>query len=364
MKYSHSKIKKYRGCAHAFKLDYIDHVPTGVHENLIFGSMAHEIFEHINKTMAAGNFVGAETIAGGVFNDPEIRKENPVDPARYDEMLKIAENMAARTVIGDDYYGAEEMFSFTRDYKEVDWDDPTAFFRGKLDRLDMAGEVAVIRDYKTSFYAEYDQWQGDIYAWIIFHLFPQINQIYPIFDFPRVRQERPDPSNPIIITRSDLPALDKKILGLIDIIEADTEFNPTPGAACDYCDFSKDCPYMVSNIEKAESLEEAKQLGADITALRTKANKKTDALKKWVTTNGAVESNGFTFKFYEGTECTTGDTESFMIAAEEMGIDPFEYLKVDTTKLKKRIEKSDEDDPIRDLAVITLKQTWGSRKTK
>jgi CRISPR/Cas system-associated exonuclease Cas4 (RecB family) len=283
----------------SFKRGYIDHEPSPDTPPLVFGSMAHICFDLVNKQINAGEFIGAELIVDQVFYDPKVRKETPLPIERYDELLRVVENMAARTVMEDSFYGSEEKFAFRRDYSECGWKDSDVFFRGAIDKLNIAGAVAWVKDYKSSFFAEYDEWQAKIYSWIILHTFPQIEEVYPNFDFPRINVELP--VEPIAITRSDFNELDKQILGQIKIIENDTEFNPTPGKACDYCPYAGNCTYEIKTFDKITSDKESRQVAANVIARKTQNKRDNEALKNYVNLHGPVVCNGLEFGWNKGS---------------------------------------------------------------
>lgn len=142
--YSYSHLNRFASCPRSFQLHYIDRLPAEDSDASRFGMLLHRtcesaLFEHV-----ACRHSGAIEPASVVRAYRRAWAESELgDSLRFEEGLELAKSWAVRQgcVAWHEVIGIEEPFEIAvGDYRIV----------GKMDRVERAGGVVRVRDYKTT----------------------------------------------------------------------------------------------------------------------------------------------------------------------------------------------------------------------
>lgn len=219
--WSYSRLAEWEECALRAKYKHLDKLPTK-------GSPAME------RGSAIGSM--AETYAKGE------RRVLPKELAQFKDGFK---DLKARFKSQKEPIVVEEMWGISAAWKSVAWNDwNNCWARVKMDVAYVEGDTAYPIDHKTGKYRPetvgvYES-QLELYSMGSLIAWPQVNVVKPRLWFldQGITHEGP-PGAPMVITRKDLPKLQKKWEKRVKPMLLDATFKPNPGNACRWCDFTK-----------------------------------------------------------------------------------------------------------------------------
>ncbi len=246
--YSHSRLSCFEQCPHKYKLKYIDKVETETEETIeaFLGSRVHETLEKLYRDLQYQkenslddllNFLRDEWKKNWSDDIIIVKKEYTVE-----NYLKMAEKYIT------DYYNRYHPFNQGRTLALeerilIDLDDSGDYrLQGYIDRLVGKGNgFYEIHDYKTSSrlplndYIKHDR-QLALYMIGVKNSYPDVRDIRLIWHFLAFDKE-------IDSTRSneELENLKRETIELIDKIEREENFEPTPSYLCEWCEFKSVC---------------------------------------------------------------------------------------------------------------------------
>ena len=137
----------------------------------------------------------------------------------------------------------EENWGFDKDWKVVDYFDwNNCWLRIKVDfGWGNTTDIVHLRDNKTGKYSEYDvekyMEQLRLYAAGGAARFPHATEFHVQLIFTDLGQVYPE--QPLVITRKEALALQKKFTKQVQPLFNDTRFDPTPNRGCRFCHFRK-----------------------------------------------------------------------------------------------------------------------------
>lgn len=223
-------MEKYFECAHAFKLAYIDRLPQQTTAPLQRGSIIHMLIEQYTLRCQAD----------GVEANPE-RMEELIALYRASwpeeilgDTIDLARRFAATRTIPPQRKG-ETPLAVQIDGTPCDYHDERAWFRARLDAIDIHGHSATITDYKSSFaLPPQDEIsksrQLKSYAWLFYQAMPSLKSITICLDFIRFNK-----GFCLDIDLRDAQQASAEIRARIDQIESETQWKPNPGQHCQNC---------------------------------------------------------------------------------------------------------------------------------
>ena len=180
--------------------------------------------------------------------------------------------------------------------------------------------------------------QARVYPYLLFQSFPGLEQVTLVFDFIRWNIERT-----VVWNRAESMEEGKNLEALIVAMQRPGRRPAVPGARCSYCSFTAMCPTFKSM--KADgtsftpiSLDDAVAVAAEITVLEPAIAQRRKALREWTNQRGPVPVHGLEYGYFEH-QTPTIDPEKFAVWAKKNGKDPFEYLRIGTTDLRKLLKK-------------------------
>lgn len=245
-------------CGHWFKKQYIDTVSRG-YEDLAAarGAAAHEVLEKINLQLRDDpNRPFTENLVHGWV--VEAIKNHPAAYAEVDLILDMCRRYIQRPVKEiNPECGVEVKLAVAINqlpngdisFTEVDYDDPRAFFRGRLDVLVLHedNKTATITDHKTqpNIVPLGDTFQLGCYAWMLWKTHPYLQTIKTVIHFARYGCY----SDAYEWSLEDLKAIENQILVRASILESTVDWKATPNDLCQYCPYIVQCPVMSEFID-------------------------------------------------------------------------------------------------------------------
>lgn len=280
--YSPTQISTFETCPRKYRFRYIEKVDTGVETIEAFmGKRVHEVLERLYRDLTLSRLNTLEELLH--FYEERWR-------SLWHDGITIVRDRYRE----EDYFetGRRCIKDYYRRYYPFNQDrtiglelrvkiplrdgDPRYSMVGIIDRLSYAGQgVYEIHDYKTSTtlpdMAGIDQdRQLPLYQLAVEAMWRDVEEVrlvwhYLTFD-KEIRASR---------TREDLRALKEEVIGIIDMIEEEEEFEPVENPTCNWCEYRSLCPlwkhlYKVEGIERGYGEEEGASLVNRYALLREK----------------------------------------------------------------------------------------------
>ena len=361
MAYSWSRINSFEKCPFMFKMQYIDKKVTEINPIMVVGRVVHDAINIYNKHCLKAN-VENDFDRWEECADLALAKEN-LPEEYYDETLKMIKSYAQSHSIGlESVVGSEEEIAINRKFEQVDWNADDVWFRGIIDYLQIMDLFGKITDYKTGWLMSVPKFQFKIYAWLISKIYPHLTKFEVEIDF--VRHEF---SKSFHVEADEIPEIEKRLLGKINKIEMETEFEPTVGEACNYCGCWRWCPAMKEKdvvykvpttkdeaIKLAQVLEKHNKMRAEVTKI----------LKAYCDDHDRVITGGLQYGYIPTESWEIKDIDTLLVKADEVGLDMFQVLSVDGRKLKKLLKDEKVQKLIQSVGAIKKSVRFTTKKYK
>ncbi len=265
--YSHSQLNTYENCPFKYRLSYIERIKRET-EGIegFMGSRVHEALKKLYDDLAFNKSNSLEDLLAYYAKVWEQNWHDGIVIVRPEYCSGNYREKGGKAIA--DYYN--RYAPFDRD-RTLGTEKPVSFsldsagkyrMRGYIDRISRAQDgIFQIHDYKTSAHLP---GQNDIDS-------DRQLALYQI----GIQQKWPDATNVRLIwhylvhdtemvsyrTPADIAVLVEKTRGLIDKIEAATEFPPAESPLCDWCEYPDLCPrrkhlYSVESLPPNKYLEE------------------------------------------------------------------------------------------------------------
>jgi len=361
LSFSWSKINDYLTCPFMFKCKYIDKRKLEVNPMMIVGRVTHN----------ALNIYNSHCLDKGLEHDFEkweecaymaLEQEN-LPPENYQEVFDMVKQYAqSHTISLECTVGAEEEIAIDKDGKQVEWLDPSVWFRGAIDYLQIQGDFAKITDYKAGWVLSAPKMQLEIYAWLVFKIYPHVSSFEVEIDFVRHEYQVS-----FRIEAEDIPAIEKKILTKIHKIESDTKFDPTVNTACTYCGCWHWCPAMKKEdmgLHMPEAESEAVELALKLEKHEKMASEAKKLLRMYCDNKGSLIAGGKVFGFSVSNSWEFDAVEDLITKADEEGFDIFDALTVDNRKFKKYLNNPALRKVAQEIGKKKVTVSFGSKKHK
>ena len=371
---SHSKLQIADACLFAFKKRYIDKVSEPQSKPGRVGSAFHRFAE----------MYGEYCVRNGLQTDkdliPELVKKaayrgdwsgEAMGSDIYSEVLDLALRFGETHIFEPDkIISLEEKLPSGWNPEENEWPDPNLndrhTFVGIIDRLELAEdpETIIIHDYKTSWSVDS---QSDIesnpqlrrYAWLVNQEYPQFNNFKVRLDFIRhdiIREAE--------ISIEEVKDAEEEIAAALNQLENIDEYEATPGKYCTFCGYSNMCPAFEDGQKIViHNDKRAKKVAREILLLERRLRDRKDALKKYCVT-GSVEVDGQEFGHIKSNSVGIKDTKEFRERLKSLDLNPDDYLRVKTRKLKSLIKDDEIKEDLEDLLVDKSYTSFRHRKAK
>lgn len=345
MPYSFSQIDNYTTCPAKLRF-YRQKVKTPEAAIMQAGSLAHQCydayFQHCLEQNRQTDITHMPVLARKIYDSQRAeyaKKRKPyLSEAQFAQVVEtlLVPFAASHLVDGETLAETEQRIAITDTMQQCDWMAGNVWFRGVLDTLYFTSEdTAEVHDYKTGFAMDPNPLQFDIYAWLVFALYPAVKAVKCVFDYTRFGILRDSE-----YSRDDFDAIDARVRELCAMIEADTEMPPCPGMHCLTCDYGHVCEAKAEMPGAIVTDDDARKAVEAISLYERDLKAAKDKLRPWCTEHGTVEVNGVAWGFHESGDRCFPDAKALHDALIKDGeTNPWQYLSVAAVKAKKLIER-------------------------
>lgn len=372
-------------CPLSFKFYKIDKKPgaTITRFGTDVGQAKHILAEHdvrMRMTLPADKWISAE-----VMVDRLIQKM-PQYIEYIDDLTSSLQKFRFNFDIDSDKYLESELrLGCDFNMKPTKFDDPSCWFRGLADYIEVSNGIARLVDFKNYPTIHSDAQILDIsegvgrqlfgYGALLMAAFPQITGFYyEVYYFRYGVSKRPFYKNEAgemelkVFERSDVESWWKNNQRKMLAFEMLDEYTPAPSQRkCQYCSYVNDCTWM--NTERGESDvivttdEEAHNNLKKLIILEEQRERIRSALKEYVAKDkGFIESEDYFFGYKE-TESSSIDPKVFMDICRNANIDPSKYVSVTSTNINKVKKLLDEASlkKMEDAIIVKKRTRFSSR---
>jgi hypothetical protein len=282
--YSFSRLDLYERCPWAYKTVYLDHIPRAKNEARETGQLLHSLVaDYLNRLIATGQLTDWDWARGALPN--EAMADAIEIWNRFYETFALPQGLESP--------GVENRLAFDVSWQPCEFFAEEAFFRMVIDFHFRQDSLGVIVDWKTN--REVPQTVGKdlqlrTYGWGLKQaLYPEVQEVLLRLHFLRYGKERE-----VMLESHDLAEVPDELEARISTIEADINFEPTPGSFCGLCGVTAHCPVMSQALAPIEVLapttrEQAEKAASLLLTLQKVEKELTARLKEWVKENGPVQ---------------------------------------------------------------------------
>jgi hypothetical protein len=282
--------------------------------------------------------------------------------------------LARGVILLEHAVAVEHALAIDADGRQVEWDTPEAFLRGRLDLVAMQGRQATVCDWKSGWVTEDDEtlpwvWAPGCYAALLWAWAPRVKAVTVEYHYLRTGRvartvlTRADAAETLAWARTTASRIGQALATPNDL----GAFPPRPSTACGTCPWVNRCPAGQSALEAMDEAPipddtEARRLAGLLLAGEACVARLRDRLRQYLQDREPLALEGVELGFFP----TKGryDPAAVFRAATEAGIDPWPLLATDSRALVTFLKRR--PDTERSLAPAwTPSPPWfGHRKTK
>jgi hypothetical protein len=288
--YSYSRIELYEKCPRAYKVIYLDKIPRVTTEALKIGTALHGLVaDYLNRLIVLGHPTDWEWARGATPKN-DLGDLGLIWQQFY-ESFTLPQRLDAP--------GVEKQLAFDRKWQPCEYFSNEAYFRMVIDFHFRQDRLGVIVDWKTNRQVPQTV-EKDLqlltYGWGLKQaLYHDVEEVLLRLHFLRYSKECE-----ILLSPEDLSAVPDELSALIEAIEEDTTYNPTPGSFCGWCGVTAHCQVMADTLVPMEVLapvtrEQAVKATSLLLSLQRMERDLTARLKDWVSENGSIQIGDLVF---------------------------------------------------------------------
>jgi len=369
---SYTSAKLYEECPHRFHAEKVRKIRQEPTAALAMGNFVHEVadkyFKHLVKTGQKSDYNRVGEIADELWRGRTSNKDWRILPeASKPDMMELVRGLREGSVIEPAHVvGSEIDLAFDRKWRKVSWFSKQAWWRMKIDRLDLAPDGrATVWDLKTG--RKIDQIRGNKqlpnYANGVKLILPEAQEFTIQLFYARTGalKEATISEAEIAEAREWAEAVSERV----ELSAKRNEWPATPGSPCAYCPIIAECPaYKKQNGDVPQLTDDAEKLVERYIMIDQERKEVLDKLKIFVESNGPVEANGMVANFSK-TETLEFEMAELYRTLRASALEPLDYMKADTTALKK-LAKKDQDIRARLNKIVKIKASsrFGVTKVK
>jgi putative RecB family exonuclease len=247
--FSHSRLSTFENCRLKFKYKYLDKLKTDVTQGVeaFMGSMVHKALEKLYRDLRHQRHDTLKELLAWYNAQWKKNWNQGIIIVRKDYTQENYRKMGEKFIT--DYYNKYKPFDQDRtiglEKRVVIRLDKEGRYKlqGYMDRLAYTGDgFYEIHDYKTKAELPINEYLEDdrqlaLYALAVLKDYQDAERVRLVWHFLAHDKE-------FVMEKSteELETLRKETIKLIDEIESEKDFHPTPSKLCDWCEFRVECP--------------------------------------------------------------------------------------------------------------------------
>lgn len=216
---------------------------------------------------------------------------------------------------------------------------------GKVDQLmfEDDGRLAIVVDQKSNWaaWSERDareKLQSRLYPVLVFHSFPDVEEVEIVFQFIRWGIERR-----VRFTRAESYVQRQNLEALALAMQKPGVRAATPGSRCTMCGYVSRCPVFKSARQNGVFImptneEEARKVAETLIVLEAALKQRREALRGYTAEHGPFEVNGMHVGHFK-SETPRVPTKDFRAWAPEHGVQADDWLELSVTQYRKLLKK-------------------------
>jgi RecB family exonuclease len=238
-----SKTKTFNQCKKQYQFNYLLKFPKKDRDYHVFGKFCHKVLEEFHRKYQEGCLLPYNKVMGEAWKEawsefkekmtPEMKKDCWDLINKYLKMISITTPVDSNGMPAN-VIGVEKRFEIPVGENII--------LNGAIDRIQLDDDNVVhVADYKTTKNKKYlknDWFQLLTYAYVIFSEDPTVKKVRGSYillrhDFEYITTE---------FSLDQIMKVKDKIIDYVEQMKKEIEFEPTPSALCNYCDFLEHCP--------------------------------------------------------------------------------------------------------------------------
>ena len=346
---SPSRLEAWDRCPAAYRFEYVLRLPQPVGDQRprLLGSVAHALVEAYGREARATGRRPPLDRLPALARDLVTQHALP-DEARTAltrEATALLSTWLARAVVPLEHAVAvEQALAIDAGGRQVDWDAPDAFLRGRLDLVAVEGRQATVCDWKSGWLTEDDGtlawvWAPGCYAALLWAWAPRLEAVAVEYHYLRTgRVAR------TVLTPADAAetlawarATAARIAQALATPDDPGAFPPRPSTACGTCPWVNRCPAGQAALEAMDEVAipddaEARRLAGLLLVGEARVGRLRARLKHYLEDRDPLAVDDLAVGFFP----TSGryDPQDVARAVAEAGGDPWPLLAVDTRLLR------------------------------
>lgn len=314
---------------------YGERIPEGRNEWMDFGSAFHDFrfryYDHCRRHDTDSDYGVIPDIARTVFHDKGLPLHH------WDEFSALCRKFAENRPFNPNMR-FELRFGINRDESVADFDRCDGF-RGIVDGIEIADEIGVVTDAKTSRTMEIPPTQIEVYAAFFALKYPEVKEWRLVYDFIRFGKTRT-----FTLLADNAAEMRNHVWTRIENLEKMSRFEPQPGEHCLQCPYFTICDYRLQGVSAPKDEDDVRSMIEDYFVSKVRAERLKKIIKTWCSTFGDVEAEKTVAGFFMKDK-KIPDKEGLTKFLKKIGKDPMDfldYMAKSLTKLMKDQEISDD----------------------
>ncbi len=376
---SPSRLDAWDRCPAAYRFEYVLRLPQPVADQRprLVGSVAHALVEaYVREAQATGTWPPLDRIPA-LARDLVTRHALPDEAgtAVAREASALVSTWLAHGVVSVEHTVAvEHALAIDAGGRQVGWDAPAAFLRGRLDLVALDGRRATVCDWKSGWATEDDEtlqwaWAPGCYAALLWAWAPRLEAVTVEYHYLRTRRVARTAFTPADTaeTLAWARTTAARIAQALATPDDPGAFPPRPSTACATCPWVNRCPAGLAALEAMDEAPipdeaEARRLAALLLTGEARVARLRERLRQYLQDRDPLALDGVELGFFP----TKGryDAAAVFRAATETGADPWPLLTADGRALAAFLKRRP-DTERRLVSAWSATPPWfGHRKAK